>query len=145
MDAPQRTEHLICRHEGLRQTPYICPAGKLTIGVGRNLEAVGITEEEALYLFRNDLGRVRAALDKRLSWWRRLDDVRQAVLISMAFQLGPGGLLGFRRLLAALEAGQWAEAAREMLDSQWARQTPNRAAELAEMVRGGLWPREERL
>jgi len=48
------TDQLI-KHEGLRLKPYHCPAGKLTIGVGRNLEDKGITEEEAVMLLENDI------------------------------------------------------------------------------------------
>ena len=79
-------------HEGLELKPYRCTADKLTIGVGRNLEDVGITEAEADFLLSNDIQRVVAALDDRTPWWNTLPIGKRVVLASMAFQLGIGGL-----------------------------------------------------
>ena len=135
----RRLEHQLIRHEGLKLKPYVCPAGKLTIGIGRNLEANGISEEEALFLLRNDLEWVKAGLDRNVPWWRSLDEVRQAVLQNMAFNLGIGGLLGFKKFLSALQNGVYTTAAAEMLDSRWADQVGPRAIELSEMVKFGEW------
>lgn len=132
---------LITRHEGVRLKPYRDSVGKLTLGIGRNLDDVGITVSEAQYLLENDLGRVCADLDSRLPWWRTLDLVRQMVVQDMAFNLGIGGLLGFTQMLAHVEAGRYPEAAGEMLDSRWARQVGDepgqRAHTLAAMMRTG--------
>ena len=110
--------------------------GKLTIGVGRNLDDVGITEDEALALLENDIDHVARSLDALLSWWSRLSQDRQNVLVEMGFQLGVAGLLNFKNFLLALEMGDYEGAKDEMLDSKWARQTPDRAARLAERMRG---------
>lgn len=140
------TEQLI-EHEGLRQFPYLdccgkpwrdCSCtkkGKLSIAVGRNLDDVGITENEARYLLENDLGRIRLELDQLLPWWRDLDPVRQMVLQDMGFNLGLNGLLGFKLFLGYLKAGEYLEAADEMLQSQWADQVGTRATRLAAMMR----------
>ncbi|HEX8875378.1 MAG TPA: glycoside hydrolase family protein, partial [Phycisphaerales bacterium] len=119
------------RDEGLRLKPYRCTAGKLTIGVGRNLDDVGITAEEADYLLRNDVYRAEAALDRQLPWWRNLSDVRQRVILNMAFNLGMAGLLSFKTTLGHVEAGRYLEAAQSMLASKWARQVGPRAERLA--------------
>jgi len=129
-------EEQLVLHEGLRLNPYRCPAGKLTIGVGRNLEDKGISMAEALFLLRNDVEEVRTQLE-RYPWYTQLDPVRQKVLIDMAFNLGIGGLMQFRKMLAALEAGDYGKTADEMLDSKWARQVGKRAQRLAEMMRTG--------
>lgn len=126
----------IKRHEGLRLHPYRDTVGKLTVGYGRNLDDLGITGEEAEALLENDLGRVMRRLAP-LPAFRDLDDVRQAVLINMAFNLGYGGLLKFKRMWAAIEAADYDEAARQMLDSLWARQVGRRATELADMMQTG--------
>jgi len=125
----------IKRHEGLRLKVYRCPAGKLTIGYGRNLEDNGISEEEADYLLINDLHFVEESLARRLAFWENMPKGVQQVLINMGFQLGINGLMAFRRTLALLDAGNYGAAADEMLNSRWAKQTPGRAKELAQIVR----------
>jgi lysozyme len=69
----------------------------------------------------------------------KLNDARQAVLIGMAFQMGLKGLLQFKRTLGSIEDGQFSEAAAEMLDSAWAKQTPARAMRLATQMETGEW------
>jgi lysozyme len=125
------------RDEGVRLKPYRCTAGKLTIGVGRNLDDVGITPEEADHLLRNDVARVCADLDARLPWWRGLDEVRQRVLVNMGFNLGIAGLLGFKNTLRSVETGDYLGAAQGMLSSKWAHQVGPRAERLALMMRDG--------
>jgi lysozyme len=129
-------------HEGERLKPYRCTAGKLTIGVGRNLEDRGITAQEAAYLLGNDITSTQAALLKALPWVGTLDDVRQRVLIDMAFNMGLGTLLTFRRTLAAVQAGQYQQAAAMMLESRWAGQVGQRAKRLSQMMATGQDPRE---
>lgn len=121
-------------HEGIRLKPYRDTVGKLTIGVGRNLDDVGISYEEALVLLDNDILRAQSAVMHALHWAAHLDRARFEVLVNMAFNLGINGLLGFPRFLAALEAGDYPKAAREMLDSKWARQVGQRAVELATIM-----------
>ncbi len=123
-------------HEGLRLKPYRCTAGKLTIGVGRNLDDKGISKEEALFLLRNDIATVTTQLQK-YDWYINTDPIRQKVLIDRAYNLGVGGLLQFRRMIAALGRGDYEGAADQMLDSRWAVQVGYRAVRLAEMMRSG--------
>lgn len=133
-------EDMLLRHEGLRLKPYRDTVGKLTIGVGRNLDDVGITRDEALALLRNDVARAQAALDAALPWRADLDPVRGRVLVDMAFNLGVPGLLAFSGTLGAIRDGAYAQAADRMLQSRWAAQVHGRAAELAQMMRTGRAP-----
>ncbi|MBI9113218.1 hypothetical protein [Maridesulfovibrio ferrireducens] len=128
---------MLIRHEGLRLKPYRCSAGKLTIGVGRNLEDKGIREVEAYYMLDNDIDEVTGSLKKKYDWFERLNEVRKAVVINMAFNLGVLGFGAFRKTIALIESGQYEEASREMLRSKWAIQVGYRARELAEMMRSG--------
>ena len=123
-------------HEGLRLKPYRDTVGKLTIGVGRNLDDAGVTEDEAKVLLDNDVTRVWKSLTNALPYFGSLDDDRQHVLIDMAFNLGLAGLANFKRMLAAVEARDFSLAAREMLDSKWASQVGQRAKTLAAMMKG---------
>ena len=130
-------EREVASDEGFMPIPYRCTSGKLSIGYGTNIQD-GITREEALLLMRQRLGKVGAAREARLPFWVKLTDDRRRVLANMGYQLGAGGLTGFRRTLAALERGDYDGAAREMLDSKWAkRDTPGRAGRLAERMRRG--------
>src|SRR5690554_4120050 len=125
-----KLEKTLARHEGLRLKPYRDTVGKLTIGYGRNLDDAGISEDEALVMMRNDIAVSRRELSQ-YDWFRRLDESRQGVLINMRFNLGLPRLLTFRRMIAALDNGDYNKAADEMLDSRWAEQVGNRAVELA--------------
>jgi lysozyme len=129
-------EELI-RDEGLKLKVYKCTAGKNSIGVGRNLDDVGISASEAAYLLQHDIDRVIAELNIRLPWWASQSENRQRVLANMAFQMGTDGLLKFKGTLALMQAGKYDDAAKEMLNSKWARQTPNRAKRLAKMMAEG--------
>jgi lysozyme len=128
--------------EGFRGKVYRCPAGRLTIGYGRNVEDAGITEAEAECLPRNDI--VDALADaERLAGtevWSSLNEPRRFVLASMAFQMEDTGLRKFRRMWAALADHQYDKAMIEMLDSEWALQTPERARDMAAMMQSGQWP-----
>jgi len=137
MDINKLKEELT-RDEGFRSKPYRCTANKLTIGIGRNIEDVGITEEEAKYLLDNDVRRIIAELDILIPWWDDLTDARQRALINMAFQLGVNGLMGFKKMLAALEVGNYREACLEGLNSKWAKKdTPQRAYRITRMLLEG--------
>ena len=127
----------LIRDEGLRLTVYKDTRGILTIGVGRNLEDRGITENEAMKLLENDILQCSADLSLHLEWTNALDEPRREVLINMLFNLGLGGLLKFQKMLDALKQGNYSLAAKEMLDSKWAKQTGARAERLSkQMVTG---------
>lgn len=127
---------MLIKHEGLVLKPYQCPAGKTTIGVGRNLEDNGIDEREAMFLLSNDVARCYEEAGQ-FAWFAHLNDFRQEVVISMIFNLGISRFKGFRKTIAALEAGDYDTAAKEMLDSRWAQQVGKRADELAEIMKSG--------
>ncbi len=129
-------------HEGERLKPYRCTAGKLTIGIGRNLEDRGITAAESAYLLGNDIAAVQQQVLNALPWAAQLDDVRQRVLLDMAFNMGIGGLLSFKNTLATIKAGDYTKAAAMMLDSKWAGQVGQRAERLSRMMATGKDPRE---
>lgn len=132
-----RAKQLLRKHEGFRQFPYLDSVGVQTIGIGRNLVSRGITEAEAFFLLENDIEIVVEELRLALHWFDALDETRQVVLVDMAVNLGVPRLLGFKKMLAAMRAARWDDAAVEMRDSTWSLQVGNRAVELAEMMRTG--------
>ena len=136
-------EGFLRQEEGFEAKPYRDTQGKLTIGYGRNLDDHGISEGEARVMLMNDVDRIASKLAVK-PWWPQamdlFDEVRQDVLIAMGYQLGLRGLCGFRKMIAALMYRRWRTASQEMLDSEWARQTPERARRLATMMQTGVRP-----
>lgn len=144
------------RHEGTRKNKdglhcaYVCPAGKLTIGYGHNLEAnpvdwLGnrrtINDAEAEKLLQSDLYRMlpKVADIVGSKAWAKLDLPRQGVMLNMAFNVGLRGFAGFRRMLGCVRTGDYQRAADEMLDSAWVKQVKSRAYELARQMQTGEW------
>lgn len=123
--------------EDKRSHPYRCTEGYLTIGIGRNLDDRGLSDDEILYLLNNDIAIVEAALDRNIPWWRTMSEARKQALANMCFQLGISRLLGFSNSLSLLKAGRWDAAAAEFLNSKWAKQTPARAKRITDMIRKG--------
>ena len=149
-------------NEGLRNKAYYCPAGKLTIGIGRNLDdnpltaeeiaVVGhnargkaITNEQAMYLCRNNIASVRADLDRELPWWRDLNPDRQFVMLDLCFNMGIGsekkktGLLSFKNTLPLIAQGNYEQAATNLLKSKYAKDVGIRAERNAYALRTGTW------
>ena len=124
-------------HEGVRDRPYKDSVGKLTIGVGRNLTDKGLKPKEIEYLLMNDIMDCIDDLNKYLPWWRQLNEVRQRVLMDMCFNLGIGGLLGFKNTLSFIQSGDYEQASQNMLSSKWASQVGQRSRRLSEMMRTG--------
>ena len=141
-------------HEGMQLMPYRCAAGKLTIGVGRNLEdnpptpeearalgdyMHGITENAAKMLLRNDIERCFEALKRIVAGFEELDEERQYALLDMCFQMGVKGFRRFKRLLKAVEQRDFEQVASECLASKYALQTPKRAKRIARLLKTGEW------
>ena len=114
------------RHEGFRSKPYHCSADKLTIGYGRNLEDRGITEEEAAYLLNNDIELARQDCKKVFSEFNHFSQARRDALVNMMFNLGLSRFKGFKKMIAAINEGDWSEAKRQALDSRWRQQVKSR-------------------
>jgi lysozyme len=137
------TPHLaadIERDEGRRRTAYLDTVGIWTVGVGHARVPAGTvwTDDEIDRVLASDIADVIASLDKRLPWWRTLNDARQDVLVNMGFNLGIAGLCGFKNTLADIKAGRFESAAKRMMASKWARQVKGRAARLAAQMMTGV-------
>ncbi|MCG9659727.1 glycoside hydrolase family protein [Vibrio mediterranei] len=131
--------------EGFSEQPYYCSEGYPTIGIGQRIGPKGT--DLKVYQFTcpllvaqcwcdDKVKRVESALES-YDWYVNCDQIRRAMLISMAYQLGVDGLKGFRKMLRALTISDWDTAYKEGLDSLWARQAPERAARQMEVIRSG--------
>ena len=124
------------RDEGRRHFVYRDSVGKLSAGVGRNLDDKGLRDSEIDLMLKNDIREAVDGLYRVLPWVADLDDDRQRVLANMTFNMGLRTLLTFKLLLAAVQAGNYSRARECMLQSLWARQVGPRAYRLADL----MWP-----
>ena len=125
--------------EGFRQHPYLDSLGILTVGYGRNLISNGVSKEEADFMLMRDIIKAEDQVYAALPWTRDLDDVRCAILIDMAFNMGIKSLLKFKKTLKSVREKRFQEAAIEMLQSTWAKQVGDRADRLAKAMDDGKW------
>lgn len=144
----------LIRNEGISFKPYKCPAGYLTIGVGRNLELnpltkeekevigdvmSGITKDQAFMLLRHDVDGVRRDLDQHFPFWKELNDDRQFVMIDLCFNMGINKLLDFKNTMRFLAQGNYERAADNLLLSKYAKQVKSRAERNANCIRTGKY------
>lgn len=136
----QRLEEILETHEGFRPHPYRCPSGKLTIGIGRNLENKGISKHEALIMLGNDINDninyLRKILGKDV--WEDLTAVRKEALIDM-MMMGPGSFRTFDNLIKALKNKQYYKASREVLNSEYAEKVGQRAVHISNAIKNNKW------
>ena len=137
-----RLQKLLIKHEGFINKTYEIN-GLMHIGVGRNLDDMGLSDDEVLYLLENDISRCDKELLHNFKWYAELNRSRQDAMINLCFNLGMPRLMTFKKALAAMEDKDYSKAAIEFLDSLWARQVgPNRSNEIALMIRTGKYPTE---
>ena len=118
-------------NEGFRSKPYQCSEGVWTIGHG----LTWLTEEESLHILTGRISQLHLKLLDDLDWYKDMPPEIQGILIEMVYQIGYSGVMKFKKMIANMIDTDWKGAATEMLDSRWAKQTPNRANRLADIVR----------
>ena len=131
-----KLKEILANHEGEKLRLYKCTAGKLTIGIGHNIEDKGISKAVSDLLYREDIQEVLDDLPIIFHDFDNLPENIQLVLADMRFQLGARGIRGFRMMIKAVGALDWPGMIRQMKDSAWYSQTPNRANHLIRMVKG---------
>jgi lysozyme len=134
-----RVQNALIRDESLALKPYRDSVGKLTIGVGRNLDDHGISEIEAMIMLDNDIRDATRDVYHTWSWSQSLTEPRQAVMIMLTFNMGVEKLATFTKMLSALRRGDYDAAAQELLDSAYHREVPARSTRLAAQLRSGAW------
>ena len=140
-------------HEGRKAKSYYCTAGYLTQGIGHNLDANPLTtaqkrkikdlscwsDSEIDMILMDDVYQCEVLLVQLIEGFDKFDDERQYALIDMCFQLGIGGVMGFKKMLSAMREGNWSEAKKQCLDSKYGRQTPIRAKRIAHLIETKEW------
>ena len=125
----------IKKHEGFRSTVYECTEGYETIGYGFAIKDLKLDEDIAELILVRKLADLVARIKETFPWTKDAPEEIQDVVVDMCYQLGVNGFSKFKKTIYLLETEQYEEASVEMLDSLWAKQTPNRAKELSEEVR----------
>ena len=126
-------------HEGVRPTVYLDSIGIETIGVGRNLKDIGLSEDEIDYLLVNDINRCKAEA-KAFDWYDDLNTVRREAILNLLFNLGRPRFLGFKKAIEALNINDYEESAAQFWDSRWRKQVGKRAEDICHMIRTGNYP-----
>ena len=137
----------LAKHEGVKRFAYKCPAGKWTIGVGRNIDedgGLGLSDGEIYTLLNNDIQRTDEELTNAFRFYEDLDRGRKDAMINICFNIGLPRLRGFRLALKLMETQDYPEASVEFLDSLWASQVGQRALDIAHMIQHGEYPDEGR-
>ncbi len=125
----------IKEHEGFEPRVYKCTEGYDTIGYGFAIKDLELTEDVCDIILQQKLDKLNKILNERFCWYPISPLAIQDVVINMCYQLGISGFSKFKKTIYYLETEQYEEASSEMLDSLWAKQTPNRAKELSEIVK----------
>lgn len=136
-DISNKTIGMIKRHEGFRDKPYHCTAGKLTIGYGRNLDDVGISKSEATMLLYGDVVEATEYIEGIFQEYCDFSENRKSALVNMMFNLGRSRFLGFKKMIKAIKNNDWEEAADQAKDSKWYSDVKGRAVEIVGMIREG--------
>lgn len=129
---------MLIADEGFRRFPYLDSRKILTVGIGHNLDANGLSDTVINHIFEEDLDGAVRGCERAFPDFARFSIQRQLALTSMCFQLGYGGLLGFRKTIALIREGRFDEAAIEAANSKWAKvDSPKRAAKVIKMLKDG--------
>ncbi len=122
-------------HEGDKPTVYKCTAGVDTIGIGFAIKDLNLSEEVCEMILTEKLEALEERFEKKFDWFHTSPVEVRNVMLNMAYQLGFAGFCKFKKTIAYLEEAEWELASSEMLLSKWAKQTPNRAKELSEIIK----------
>lgn len=128
--------HQLRIDEGVRRFPYRDTVGKLSIACGRNLTDVGVRPDEIALMLENDMKDAEQIARVLVPNFDRLNEVRKAVVVNMAFNMGDK-LSTFVNTLRAINEGRYDDAAHGMLSSKWRKQTGERAVRLARQMKEG--------
>tara|TARA_R100000808_G_scaffold15149_1_gene35305 strand:- start:3273 stop:3677 length:405 start_codon:yes stop_codon:yes gene_type:complete len=126
----------IKKHEGYVGMVYKDSLGIDTIGYGFAIKDLELDEDICDEILARKLKDLDVRIKNKFSWFSYMPPQIKDVIMEMCYQLGVGGFSKFRKTIAFLQDKKWAEASEEMLDSLWAKQTPNRAKSLSDIVKG---------
>tara|TARA_Y100001963_G_scaffold32688_1_gene45413 strand:+ start:28 stop:450 length:423 start_codon:yes stop_codon:yes gene_type:complete len=125
----------IKHHEGFVEHVYDDSLGIPTIGYGFAIKDLILDEDIAEEILIRKLEKLKRNANSRFKWLEDMPVEVQEVVVNMCYQLGVTGVSKFKKAISAMQERDWVTASEEMLDSKWAKQTPNRAKELSNIVK----------
>ena len=125
----------IKKHEGYVGVVYKDSLGIDTIGYGFAIKDLELDEDICNEILVRKLKNLESMIKIKFNWFIYMPPKIQDVVMEMCYQLGVGGFSKFKKTIAYLQNKQFHDASQEMLDSLWAKQTPNRAKELSNRVK----------
>jgi len=131
----QRLKDQLKIHEGVVLKLYKCSQGYYTCGVGRNIQANGISMEEAELMLANDIDDCIVDLKRNIGFFNDLPETIQEVMVNLCFNIGINKLLNFKKTIGLLRDEKYLEAGDEILRSKWSKQVGQRSHDLADMIR----------
>ena len=124
----------IKHHEGYRSRVYKCTEGYDTIGYGFAIKDLELDEDIAEEILIRKVEKLVKRVRSKFDWLDSVPREVQGILVEMSYQMGLSNVSKFKKALHAMQMLQWRKAADEMLDSKWAKQTPNRAKRLSDII-----------
>ena len=122
-------------HEGFSSVVYKCTAGYDTIGYGKRIKYLQVTEEQATEWLEEDLENLKYTLSGKYDWFLPAPQEVRDVVMNMNYQLGVSAFSKFKKTIKYIANKDYQMASVEMLDSKWARDdTPRRAKELSDRL-----------
>ena len=125
----------IKKHEGYVGVVYKDSLGIDTIGYGFAIKDLELDADVCDIILERKLKALHDMIKIKFKWYGYMPQEIKDVVIEMCYQLGVGGFSKFKKTIAYLQNQQFHDASVEMLDSLWAKQTPNRAKELSNRVK----------
>ena len=125
----------IKNHEGFSSVVYKCTAGYDTIGYGKRVKYLKVTQEQSEEWLKEDLENLKYVLADKYAWFLPSPQEVKDIVMNMAYQLGPTSFSKFKRTIKLFKNKDYEGASIDMLDSKWAREDPpDRAKELSERL-----------
>ena len=132
----QQLVESIKKNEGYREKVYKCTEGFDTIGYGFSIKDVKLRESVCDIILEEKLMELSSEVQEKFPWLTDMPQEVCHVILEMCYQMGVAGVSKFKKTISYLQEKEWGKASVEMLDSKWAKQTPNRAKRMSEIVKG---------
>ena len=128
----------IKEHEGYVGVVYKDSLGIDTIGYGFAIKDLELDADICDIILERKVKELKSRIKIKFDWYKYMPPEIQDVVVEMCYKLGVYGFSCFKKTISYLQDKKWEEASIEMLDSRWAEQTPRRASEMSEKVKGML-------
>ena len=125
----------IKQSEGFRPTVYQCTEGYDTIGYGFAIKDLVLGEDICDIILERKIAELKLRIQQKFPFYEDMPEQAQDIVVEMCYQMGISGFSRFKKTIDHLMRKDYKAASVEMLDSRWAKQTPNRAKKLSNQMK----------